>query len=236
LLNFIKTKLLGFALLFSLLLVVSYADENLVVASIVGFALVLIFLYFKFKNIRESLTNLNGAVLSKQGSTSIAWGIVFFVIPTYYIYDDYMFAFNSVSEKVVVIKSTDLICSYGRRSSKSESPCWDIEYILEGKTIQRRVHHATKKGDSFNVNYLKNNFEERRYEDPIVDRVEYFKKGFSIFQIISYFLFFYNISLGIFLIKISKKATGLVVPAIGSGAKNPPNTSNERVEPSFKID
>jgi hypothetical protein len=236
LLEFLKTKLLGLALLFSLILVVIYAEKNLLLSSVAGIIFVLAILYFKFKKIRESLQNLNGALLSKQGSTSIAWGIVFFVIPTYFIYDDYMFAFNSVSEKVVVSKSTDLICSYGRRASKSESPCWDIEYILDDKKIQRRVHHATKKGDSFNVNYLKNNLEDRRYEDPIVDRFEYFKNGFSVFQMISYFLFFYNISSGIFLLRVSKKATGFVAPIIGSNAKNPPNKSNEKIEPTFKID
>lgn len=234
-LNAIKAKILGVLILFCAIATIKIADDNFAVAALVAVLAMTGMIYLKYKSIKASLPNAINTTMVKNGVMSIVWGAVFFIAPTYFLYEDYLFAYKSNNYQVTITKSTEMICSFGKRksSSRTEEPCWDTEYQIEGKTFERRMWKQAKKGDKFNVVYVPNWNDGIRYEEPIKDRNAYFIKQISFIQLFFYILSLYKIITGILSISLSKSAAGSLIQNSKSIIGGAATISENKKEPTL---
>jgi hypothetical protein len=233
--NAIKSKILGILILFCAIALIKIAGDNFIHSTIVLVLTMVGMIFLKHREIKNSLPNELRGKMIKNGAMSILWGVLFFIAPSYFLYEDYLFSYKSTNHVVTVSKSTEMVCSYGRRksSSRTEEPCWNIEYQIEGKTFERRMHTPTKKGDKFSAVYVANWNDGIRYEKPIEDRNAYFINQISILQVFFYILSVYKIVTGLMLIGLSKLATGSLISNLGIGKNVGIAKESERKEPSL---
>jgi len=232
---YIKSKVLFILVIFCAIAVIRVAGDNFLFSTITLIVVFLCMIFLKNKEIKKSLpTEIRGR-MSKAGTFSILWGTLFFIAPSYYLYEEYLFAYKSSNHMVTVSKSTEMVCSYGKRksSTKSESPCWNIEYQIDGKIFERRMHVPTLKGDKFSVVYVKSWDNAIRYENAIEDRDSYFLNQISILQSFFYILSLYKIFTGFMMIRYSKLAKGSLISDLGIVSKVIEKKDNERIEPTL---
>jgi hypothetical protein len=202
-----KNKILGLLLLIGAVYLLGLMNENFAASTIGALFVAMVYFYFQVKKFKLTAHVIPTATHQEKAAKAILWGVILLSALAFFIYDDVQFATQGTSHEATIVKSTPLTCTFKRRRSSTvtESECWDVDFVVEGKNFQRRVYSEQKKGETFNVNTIDDSGSDMRYEEPIDDRFQYFADKIHIFEVVVLIIALYKIIFGFVVLALAGK-------------------------------
>jgi hypothetical protein len=203
----LKNKILGVLILIGAAYLLGLMNENFMASTVGAIFAAIVYFYFQVKRFKLTARAIPTATHKEKAAKSILWGVIFLSALVFFIYDDALFSVQGTSHEATIVKSTPLTCTFTRRKSSTvtESECWDVDFVVEGKNFQRRVYYEQKKGETFNVNTIDDSGSDMRYEEPIDDRFQYFADKIHIFEVVVLIIALYKIIFGFVVLALTGK-------------------------------